>query len=179
MALTPLLCHVSLFPLSGYLLLQGNTSLSIMHWIQLDSRWWLGWNLPPSCSCREMIASLAFCVIFILDNGKEILVNYDYLKKYGSGSSSFSRISDRPQRQYTTQISLSLRYSILLRSEGIWDWSETNMKSRRFWSWNEPFKRMSHFFWFCWKYRNHVYSKHFVWSTNDRITRHVSHKSVW
>ena len=65
-----------------------------------------------------MIASLAFCVIFVLDNGKEILVNYDYLKKYGSGSSSFSRISDRPQRQYT-QISFSLRYSILLRSEEI------------------------------------------------------------
>ena len=42
-----------------------------------------------------MIASLAFCVIFVLDNGKEILlVNYDYLKKYGSGSSDLRRIFD-------------------------------------------------------------------------------------
>ena len=146
MALTPLLCHVSLFPLSGYLLLQGNTSLSIMHWIQLDSRWWLGWNLPPSCSCREMIASLAFCVIFVLDNGKEILlVNYDYLKKYGSGSSDLRRIFDLED-------------------------SDHEMNHLKEWV---------TFFWFCWKYRNHVYSKHFVWSTNDRITRHVSHKSVW
>ena len=42
-----------------------------------------------------MIASLAFCVIFVLDNGKEILlVNYDYLKKYGSRSSDLRPIFD-------------------------------------------------------------------------------------